>query len=51
MCICVYMHVYVSMQALLEARDVRSLELELQMIVSSLRCVLGTELSSVLEKQ
>lgn len=48
---CVYMCVHVCMQALLEARDVRSRELELQMIVSSLRCVLGTELSSVLEKQ
>lgn len=46
-----HVRVHVCMQALLEARDIRSLELELQMIVSSLRCVLGTELSSVLEEQ
>lgn len=48
---CMFMRVHVCMQALLEARDVRSLELELQMIVGSLRCVLGTELSLVLEEQ
>lgn len=46
-----HVHVHVCVQVLLEARDIRPLELESQMTVSSLRCVLGTELSAVLEEQ
>lgn len=46
-----HVHVHVCVQVLLEARDIRSLGLELQMTVSSLRCVPGTELTPVLEEQ